>query len=77
MGMLDEGAGDLDSLAFANRVEALGATVGAGASLDGSNAYPVSYTHLDVYKRQVVALGAAGAQGEQALRGNRGQCRLQ
>ena len=39
MGMLDEGAGDLDSLAFANRVEALGATVGAGASLDGSNAY--------------------------------------
>jgi predicted Zn-dependent peptidase len=39
MGMLDEGAGDLDSLAFGNRAEALGASLGAGASIDGSNAY--------------------------------------
>ncbi|KAF1716728.1 peptidase M16 [Pseudoxanthomonas yeongjuensis] len=39
MGMLDEGAGDLDSLAFGNRAESLGANLSAGASLDGSNAY--------------------------------------
>jgi predicted Zn-dependent peptidase len=39
MGMLDEGAGDLGSLAFGNRAESLGASLGAGASLDGSNAY--------------------------------------
>jgi predicted Zn-dependent peptidase len=39
MGMLDEGAGELGSLAFANRAESLGANLGAGASLDGSNAY--------------------------------------
>ena len=39
MGMLDEGAGDLDSLAFGNRAEALGAALGAGASLDGSSVY--------------------------------------
>jgi zinc protease len=39
MGMMDEGAGDLDSLAFGNRAESLGANLGAGASLDGSNAY--------------------------------------
>ena len=39
MGMLDEGAGDLDSLAFANRAESLGANLAAGSSLDGSNAY--------------------------------------
>ncbi|MGN6512976.1 MAG: M16 family metallopeptidase [Lysobacteraceae bacterium] len=39
MGMLDEGAGDLDALAFGNRAESLGAAVGAGASLDGGNAY--------------------------------------
>jgi predicted Zn-dependent peptidase len=39
MGMLDEGAGDLDALAFANRAESLGAMLGAGASLDGGNAY--------------------------------------
>jgi predicted Zn-dependent peptidase len=39
MGMLDEGAGDLDSLAFGDRAESLGASLGAGASLDGSNAY--------------------------------------
>src|SRR5690606_712502 len=39
MSMLDEGAGDLDAIGFANRVESLGASVGAGASLDGGNAY--------------------------------------
>ena len=39
MGMLDEGAGDLDSLAFGNRAESLGANLAAGSSLDGSNAY--------------------------------------
>ena len=39
MGMLDEGEGDLDALAFAERVQALGARVGAGADIDGSSAY--------------------------------------
>jgi predicted Zn-dependent peptidase len=39
MGMLDEGAGNLDALAFGNRAESLGAVLGAGASLDGGNAY--------------------------------------
>ena len=39
MGMLDEGAGDMDSLAFKGKAESLGAQVGAGASLDGANAY--------------------------------------
>jgi len=39
MGMLDEGAGQLGSLAFADAVESLGARVSAGASLDGSNVY--------------------------------------
>ena len=39
MGMLDEGAGDLDSLAFGNRAETLGANFGAGASLDGASVY--------------------------------------
>jgi zinc protease len=39
MGMLDEGAGDLDSLAFGDRAESLGASLGAAAALDGSNAY--------------------------------------
>lgn len=39
MGMLDEGAGELDSLAFGDRAESLGANVGAGASLDGGRAY--------------------------------------
>ena len=39
MGMLDEGAGDLDSLGFKARAEGLGANFGSGASLDGSNAY--------------------------------------
>ncbi len=39
MGMLDEGAGQLGSLAFADAVERLGASIGAGASLDGANVY--------------------------------------
>ncbi|HVR82422.1 MAG TPA: pitrilysin family protein [Luteimonas sp.] len=39
MGMLDEGAGDLDALAFGNRAESLGANLGASASLDGGSAY--------------------------------------
>ncbi len=39
MGMLDEGAGDLDSQAFAERAQSLGANLGSGANLDGSNAY--------------------------------------
>ncbi|MGO4550850.1 M16 family metallopeptidase [Lysobacter sp. 2RAF19] len=39
MGMLDEGAGDMDALAFGNRAEALGANLGASASLDGATAY--------------------------------------
>ncbi len=39
MGMLDEGAGDLDALAFKARAEGLGANLGSGAALDGSNAY--------------------------------------
>ncbi|WP_242108631.1 M16 family metallopeptidase [Luteimonas aquatica] len=38
MGMLDEGAGDLGALDFANRAESLGARLGAGAAIDGSNA---------------------------------------
>ncbi len=37
--MLDEGAGNLGALEFAARSEDLGAELGAGASLDGSNAY--------------------------------------
>jgi zinc protease len=39
MGMLDEGAGELGSLAFADRAESLGAELGASAALDGSSAY--------------------------------------
>lgn len=39
MNMLDEGAGPLDSLAFANAVESEGAVVKAGATLDGSSVY--------------------------------------
>ena len=39
MGLLDEGAGDLDALAFADRVESLGANLGASAGLDSSSAY--------------------------------------
>ena len=38
MGMLEEGAGDLDALAFADRAESLGAVLNAGASLDGATA---------------------------------------
>ncbi|UYB52629.1 insulinase family protein [Xanthomonas sp. AM6] len=38
MGMLDEGAGDYDSLGFADAADALGATLSAGASLDASSA---------------------------------------
>jgi zinc protease len=37
--MLDEGAGKLGALEFAARAEDLGAALGAGASLDGANAY--------------------------------------
>jgi predicted Zn-dependent peptidase len=36
MSLLDEGAGKLDSLALADRLERLGAELSAGASLDGS-----------------------------------------
>ncbi len=39
MSMLDEGAGDYDALGFANRAEQLGASVAAGASLDGGSVY--------------------------------------
>ncbi len=39
LGMLDEGAGTYDALAFADRAEALGANLSASASLDGSSAY--------------------------------------
>ncbi|KAB7777016.1 pitrilysin family protein [Xanthomonas sp. LMG 12460] len=39
MGMLDDGAGERDALAFADAAEALGASLTAGAALDGSNAY--------------------------------------
>jgi len=38
MGMLDEGAGKYDALGFAARAESLGASLGAGASLDGGSA---------------------------------------
>ncbi len=38
-GMLDEGAGAYDSLALGDRMEALGATIGASASLDGASLY--------------------------------------
>ncbi|KAB8189698.1 insulinase family protein [Lysobacter maris] len=39
MSMLDEGAGEYGALAFRDRAEALGANLGAGAALDGGNAY--------------------------------------
>ncbi|MEO5963181.1 MAG: pitrilysin family protein, partial [Thermomonas sp.] len=39
MGMLDEGEGNLDSQAFAERAQTLGANLGASAGLDGSSAY--------------------------------------
>ena len=38
LSMLDEGAGERGSLAFADAAESLGAKLGAGASLDGSSA---------------------------------------
>lgn len=37
MAMLDEGAGDLDSLALSERADQLGAEIGAGAALDGAS----------------------------------------
>ncbi|MEO5628451.1 MAG: pitrilysin family protein [Thermomonas sp.] len=37
--LMDEGAGDLGALAFADRTEALGADINAGAALDNSSAY--------------------------------------
>ena len=39
MGLLDEGAGNLDALAFADRMESLGANMGASAGLDSQSAY--------------------------------------
>lgn len=39
MAMLDEGAGKYDSLGLSSRADALGANIGAGASLDGANVY--------------------------------------
>ncbi|QNN45518.1 insulinase family protein [Thermomonas brevis] len=39
MGLLDEGAGDLGPLAFADRVQSLGANLGASAGLDSNSAY--------------------------------------
>ena len=39
MGLLDEGAAGIGALDFANRAEALGASLGAGASTDGGNAW--------------------------------------
>ncbi len=38
MGMLDEGAGKYDAIAFGNRAESLGANLGASANLDGASA---------------------------------------
>lgn len=39
MGLLDEGAGNLDALAFADRAQTLGANLGASAGLDSSSVY--------------------------------------
>ncbi len=39
MGMLDEGAGELSALEFADRAEALGANLGASAGQDNSSVY--------------------------------------
>ncbi|KAF1013432.1 MAG: putative zinc protease [Stenotrophomonas maltophilia] len=39
LGVLDEGAGALDSLAFADAADALGAQLSAGASLDSTSGY--------------------------------------
>src|SRR5690606_35470129 len=48
MDLLDEGAAGVGSLEFANRAEALGASLGAGASVDGANAWLSSLKeHLD------------------------------
>lgn len=38
-GLLDEGAGNLDALAFADRAQALGANIGANAGQDSSSGY--------------------------------------
>jgi zinc protease len=39
MGMLDEGAGQLDALAIGDKIESLGARLGVGASLDTANLF--------------------------------------
>ncbi|NLB14288.1 MAG: insulinase family protein, partial [Gammaproteobacteria bacterium] len=39
MAMMDESAAGMDALALADRAQLLGANIGAGASLDGSNVY--------------------------------------
>lgn len=39
LGLLDEGAAGIGALEFAEKAEALGANLGAGASLDGSSVY--------------------------------------
>ena len=39
MSLLDEGAGDLNALAFSDRAQSLGANLGASAGLDSSSAY--------------------------------------
>ncbi|MBP3984070.1 insulinase family protein [Pseudoxanthomonas helianthi] len=39
LGLLDEGAAGIGALDFANKAEALGANLGAGASLDGSTVF--------------------------------------
>ena len=44
MGMLDEGAGSYSALALGDRVEALGARLSTGASLDQANVYLSSLT---------------------------------
>lgn len=46
--LLDEGAAGIGALEFANRAEALGASLGAGAAQDGGNAYLSALKeHLD------------------------------
>lgn len=44
MAMLDEGAAGLDAIALADRTQRLGAVIGSGASLDGSNVYVSALT---------------------------------
>ena len=44
MGMLDEGAGQLDALAIGDKIESLGARLNVGASLDTANIYLSSTT---------------------------------